>query len=67
MLAREPVPQEIDRARRFLNTQAEMIRKGKQVVQQMRVDFPSIDSAQAAAWVDFSLALLNCNEFLYVP
>jgi hypothetical protein len=23
--------------------------------------------AEAAAWVDFALALLNSNEFLYVP
>ena len=27
----------------------------------------TIDPAEAAAWVDFSLAMLNCNEFLYVP
>ncbi len=26
-----------------------------------------VEPAEAAAWVDFSLALFNCNEFLYVP
>jgi hypothetical protein len=28
---------------------------------------PAIEPAEAAAWVDFALALLNSNEFLYVP
>ena len=67
VLAREPGPQELDRARKFLKTQAEMIRKEKRPTQQRAGDFPSIDLAEACAWVDLSLALLNCNEFLYVP
>ncbi len=67
VLARAPSSQEFDRARAFLKTQAEMIRKEKRPAKQLRFDLPSIDSALASAWVDFSLALLNCNEFLYVP
>ena len=27
----------------------------------------SLDPAEGAAWVDLALAMLNCNEFLYVP
>ncbi len=26
-----------------------------------------VKAAEQSAWVDFALALLNCNEFLYVP
>ena len=26
-----------------------------------------VDPAEAAAWVDLALAMLNCNEFLYIP
>jgi len=69
-LAREPKPVEMDRARDFLKTQAELIR-----AQNENVRFPDpeakknhvVDRAAAAAWVDFALALLNSNEFLYVP
>jgi hypothetical protein len=43
VLAREPKPAEIERARSFVKT------------------------AEQSAWVDFALALLNSNEFLYVP
>jgi hypothetical protein len=25
------------------------------------------DAAEAAAWVDFGLAMLNRNEFVYIP
>jgi hypothetical protein len=42
VLAREPRPSEIERARQFV-------------------------SAGPSSWVDFALAMLNCNEFLYIP
>ena len=61
-----PSPQELDRARSFLKTQAEMIRNEKPARKPGR-QFASLDPAESAAWVDFALALLNCNEFLYVP
>ena len=68
VLAREPSPQRIrSRAKRFLKTQADMIRKEKRPAKASGMRLPSIDPAEASAWVDFSLALLNCNEFLYVP
>ena len=63
---REPSPLELDRARSFLKTQADMIRKEKPA-RKLGCQFASLDPAESAAWVDFSLALLNCNEFLYVP
>src|SRR5262249_2105393 len=51
-LAREPGPEEIGRARAFLKTQAERIGGA---------------GPKAAAWTDLARAMLNSNEFLYVP
>ncbi len=67
VLARVPTQEEVVRARRFLSVQSELIRKEKRDVKVSVCDCPGVDPAAAAAWVDFSLALLNCNEFLYVP
>jgi Protein of unknown function (DUF1553)/Protein of unknown function (DUF1549) len=52
VLAREPRRVEIERARSFLKAQAE------------RIDCPA---RQRAAWTDLAQAMLNSNEFLYVP
>jgi hypothetical protein len=52
VLAREPATSEIERARIFVETQA--LRIGG-------------SSARTAAWVDLALAMLNSNEFLYIP
>jgi hypothetical protein len=54
-LARPPRPTERDTARAFLRTQAELLAVRN-----------SVDPA-AAALADFCLALLNRNEFIYVP
>ncbi len=66
-LARAPKSNEVERARSFLKAQADRIRNqsrdGRTEVRQPN----GIDPAEAAAWVDIALALLNCNEFLYVP
>ena len=51
----------------FLKAQTELIRKEKRETKAVACECAGIDPAEAAAWVDFSLALLNCNEFLYVP
>ncbi len=61
VLAREPKPFETERAQSFLMAQRERIRRENRELN------GSTDRADAAAWVDFSLALLNSNEFLYVP
>jgi Protein of unknown function (DUF1553) len=67
VLAREPKLFEIERARSFLIVQAQRIRpEGPQPSGRVR-EIPSIKIGDAGAWVDFSLALLNSNEFLYVP
>jgi hypothetical protein len=52
VLAREPRAEEGERARAFLKRQS------------VRIDGPD---RQAAAWADLALAMLNSNEFLYVP
>jgi hypothetical protein len=68
VLARAPRANEIERARSFLKAQAELItmetRDGRTRNRPAGV-VPPVEAA--AAWVDFALALLNSNEFLYVP
>jgi hypothetical protein len=67
VLAREPMPAEIERARSFLKAQAERIRQEKPQPGGRASESLAGDTANNAAWIDFSLALLNSNEFLYVP
>ena len=71
VLCREPAAAELDRARGFLATQAELIREqaqaGRAPSKPAGLLNRPIDPAEGAAWVDFALAMLNCNEFLYVP
>jgi hypothetical protein len=64
VLAREPNAFELDRARKFLRTQAEKI--GWEEGESKRLALPA-NTPSHAAWTDFALALLNSNEFLYVP
>jgi hypothetical protein len=70
VLARDPKPSEIERAESFLKSQADLvesqIRAGGKCSRPAG-EIPTMRSAEAAAWVDFALAMLNCNEFLYVP
>jgi hypothetical protein len=66
-LAREPRPSETNRARTFLTTHAALIGQEKQRPMDPPAETTSGNSAQTAAWADFALALLNSNEFLYVP
>jgi hypothetical protein len=71
VLCREPVPSEVERARRFLAAQSKLIqlraREGQPVSKPTNGPEDPLDPAEGAAWVDFAVALLNCNEFLYVP
>jgi len=66
-LAREPKPFESERARRFLKTQTDMIRQEKRHANGPLGEIPATEPGQAAAWIDLALALMNSNEFLYVP
>jgi hypothetical protein len=70
VLARAPRPAELAQGRAFLESQAgllrERIQQGKPVAQPMFVP-SATEPAVAAAWVDFTLAMMNRNEFLYVP
>lgn len=70
VLARAPRADEIVQARAFLDAQTALLRKRVQRGQPIAVppDIPrNTESAEAAAWVDFALAMLNRNEFVYVP
>src|SRR5262249_47125157 len=67
VLARDPSEDEYTRARNFVKAQTELVRKEKRATKGAACDCPGVDPAEGSAWVDLSLALLNCNEFLYVP
>jgi Protein of unknown function (DUF1553) len=64
VLARAPNAIELDRARKFLQAQSEKIGREERESNSAPV---STNSADQSAWTDFALALLNSNEFLYVP
>jgi hypothetical protein len=64
-LARPPRQSERDTARAFLRSQADLL-AGKAV--RLPAGIPtSVNPAAAAALADFCLAMLNRNEFVYVP
>ena len=69
-LGRLPTAAERDRASSFLDAQADLLRTrpadGPPLAAPSFLP-PDADTAVAAAWVDLALALLNCNEFVYVP
>jgi hypothetical protein len=69
-LARPPRPAEAETARTFLADQADLLRDRLRA--RLPVALPAVtpdgaDPAAAAALADFCLALLNRNEFVYVP
>jgi Protein of unknown function (DUF1553)/Protein of unknown function (DUF1549) len=70
VLGREPRSKEIDQARLFLGSQSDLLRRQAEAGQALaRPDFTpeGTPASLAAAWVDFARAMLNRNEFLYVP
>ena len=70
VLGRDPRPGETEQALAFLASQADLIRRSAGASRPpARTTVPAgeIDAAEAAAWVDFALAMLNRNEFVYVP
>ncbi|MBX6314517.1 MAG: DUF1553 domain-containing protein [Isosphaeraceae bacterium] len=70
VLARDPRPPEVEQARRFLKAQAALLRekatRGEPLAQPSFTP-TGTDPAEAAAWVDLALAMLNRNEFIYIP
>ena len=69
-LARDPSQAEIDQARGFLVSQARLIRQ--RAAEGWPVAMPTFvpedtEVAEAAAMVDFARAMLNRNDFLYLP
>jgi hypothetical protein len=70
VLGRAPRPDEAERARAFLAGQETLLRRLESEGQPLAKPTPmppDADPAEAAAWVDFALSLLNCNEFVYMP
>ena len=70
VLGRDPRPNELNQARAFLADQSELLRRQAEAGHPLaRPTFVAEGVALplAAAWVDFSRAMLNRNEFLYVP
>ncbi|MDB5352234.1 MAG: hypothetical protein JWN86_3481 [Planctomycetota bacterium] len=71
VLDRDPIAKERSSAREFLDSQSKFLRE--KAAEENR-PLPrtgsaplNLDPARMAAWVDLALALLNRNEFLYVP
>jgi hypothetical protein len=70
VLAREPSRAELERARGFLLSQTTLLRAHGASGHALSAPIPApkeTDSAEAAAWVDLALAMINRNEFVYVP
>ena len=70
VLAREPRPGEVDQAESFLDAQADLLRGPAESARSLAAPTfvaEGTPPARAAAWVDFALAMLNRNEFVYVP
>jgi hypothetical protein len=65
-LARGPRPTEVEQALAFLESQAELLR-GRESLARPTFTPEGTHPELAAAWVDFARAMLNRNEFLYVP
>jgi len=70
VLARDPQPKELDQACAFLDAQTQRLHRlanAGQPLSKPNDSTKGTDPALAAAWVDFCLAMLNRNEFVYVP
>ena len=69
-LTKDAGAKEIEQARTFLESQAALL--GRRPKDDPALPSPSyvpagVEPAEAAAWVNFALAMLNRNEFVYVP
>ena len=70
VLGRAPRPREVDQARSFLASQADLLARqaeGGRPLARPTFTPEGMAPPLAGAWVDFARAMLNRNEFLYVP
>jgi hypothetical protein len=68
VLCRNPTERELTQAAEFLRSQADWLRANHAGSLSRPLGWKGeLDPADAAAWVDFALAMLNRNEFVYVP
>ncbi len=68
VLCRPPTEREVKEATDFLLSQAEWLRVNpRETLAQPSGREINLEPSEAAAWVDFALAMLNRNEFVYVP
>ncbi len=70
VLGRGPRPREVEKALAFLASESELLRPradGGEALARPTFVPGGVGPAEAAAWVDFALAMLNRNEFVYVP
>ncbi len=61
---------ELEQGAEFLRNQTDLLKKQAKSGKALARPTPAPDRAEpaeAAAWVDFSLAMLNRNEFFYIP
>ena len=65
-LARPPKPGELERLVRFYQEQKEFLGRNPEAAESLYVahGVEGVDSAEAAAWVSISRALLNLDEFV---
>jgi hypothetical protein len=70
VLSRPATAKEREQGAAFLAAQTALLRRRLAEGRPLAVPAsapPTVDDAEAAAWVDFALAMLNRNEFVYVP
>ena len=70
VLSRPATAKEREQGSAFLDAQTSLLRRRLAEGRTLAVPAsapPTVDDAEAAAWVDFALAMLNRNEFVYVP
>jgi hypothetical protein len=67
-LARDPSPEELAQATSFLKSQADFLtNRSRDSLLQPSPFSPHLNPQVQAAWVDLALAMINRNEFLYIP
>ena len=68
-LGRAPVPDELQRCRKFYHKHVAAIHDKQQPLDAGALPIPLPGSAspqEAAVWTDFAMAMLNLSEFIYI-